>query len=133
MPLSAHALFARPLVVGPRSSAGVTVLDRSPLPAVLTCDGRRSIELPTGSRVEVRAGEQPLLFARLSTAPFTDRLVSKFSLPVMGWREAADEAETARARAAALADHPIDDEDDAEDADETPQRPAAVTAEAGTD
>ena len=119
VPLSAHALFARPLVVGPKSAVRVTVLDRSPLSAVLTCDGRRSIELPAGSTVEVRAGEQPLLFARLSTAPFTDRLVSKFSLPVMGWREAADAAAAARARAAALADHPIDDVVDDGDDDAT--------------
>jgi len=92
VPLAAHALFARPLVVGPTSAVRVTVLERSPLPAVLTCDGRRTIDLPVGSTVEVRPSAQPLLFARLTTAPFTDRLVSKFSLPVRGWRQAAAEA-----------------------------------------
>jgi NAD+ kinase len=40
--------------------------------------------------VVVRRGAQPLRFARLSPAPFTERLVSKFSLPVVGWREKAD-------------------------------------------
>jgi NAD+ kinase len=99
VPLSAHALFARPLVIGRRSAYTVEVLERSPMPGILTCDGRRSIELPLGSRVEVRLGAQPLRFARLSPAPFTDRLVSKFSLPVVGWREAADGA--ARRAAAA--------------------------------
>ncbi|AEG44122.1 NAD kinase [Isoptericola variabilis] len=89
VPLSAHALFARPLVIGPGSAYTVKVLERSPMPGILTCDGRRSIELPVGSRVEVRRGSTPLRFARLSPAPFTDRLVSKFSLPVVGWREAA--------------------------------------------
>lgn len=89
VPLSAHALFARPLVIGPGSAYTVKVLERSPMPGILTCDGRRSIDLPVGSRVEIRRGAQPLRFARLSPAPFTDRLVSKFSLPVVGWREAA--------------------------------------------
>jgi NAD+ kinase len=112
VPLSAHALFARPLVIGPRSAYRVTVLDRSPVPAVLTCDGRRSIDLPAGTTVEVRRGEHPLRFARLSTAPFTDRLVSKFSLPVVGWREAADDAAAARARAAALRDAVTEDTND---------------------
>ncbi|MBD8078009.1 NAD kinase [Cellulosimicrobium arenosum] len=90
VPLAAHALFARPLVVGPRSTVTVDVLARSASSGVLTCDGRRRIDLPAGSRVEVRRGASPLRLARLSTAPFTDRLVSKFSLPVVGWRESAD-------------------------------------------
>ncbi|MDR2722110.1 MAG: NAD kinase [Cellulomonadaceae bacterium] len=97
VPLAAHALFARPLVIGPTSTFRVTVLDRSPLPAVLACDGRRTIDLPVGSVVDVRIGPRPLRFARLSAAPFTDRLVSKFSLPVIGWREAAETAQAAAA------------------------------------
>lgn len=86
VPLSAHALFARPLVVGPRNEIGVRVLPTSAVPGVLTCDGRRRIDVPQGSNVLVRrAGEIQL--ARLNQAPFTDRLVSKFDLPVAGWRE----------------------------------------------
>lgn len=96
VPLSAHALFSRPLVIGPRSEYTVDVLERSPLPGVLTCDGRRSIDLPVGSRVQVRRGAVPLRFARLVHAPFSDRLVSKFNLPVIGWREAADDAAARR-------------------------------------
>lgn len=88
VPLAAHALFARPLVVGPTSTYTVDVLPGS-ASGVLTCDGRRRIDLPNGSRVEVRRGVTPIRLARLSTAPFTDRLVSKFSLPVVGWRERA--------------------------------------------
>ncbi|GAB3162516.1 NAD kinase [Myceligenerans halotolerans] len=88
VPLSAHALFARPLVVGPRNEIGVRVLPASAVPGVLTCDGRRRIDVPQGSNVLVRrAGE--IRLARLSQAPFTDRLVSKFDLPVAGWRERA--------------------------------------------
>ncbi len=86
VPLSAHALFARPLVVGPGSVLAVEVLARSSSDAVLTCDGRRKHDIPAGSRVEVRRGSVPVRLARLSRAPFTDRLVSRFDLPVSGWR-----------------------------------------------
>lgn len=86
VPLSAHALFARPLVIGPRSRYTVDVLPQSTVEGVLTCDGRREIRLPRGSRVVVRQGGTVRL-ARLSNAPFADRLVSKFSLPVSGWRD----------------------------------------------
>lgn len=88
VPLSAHALFARPLVVGPDSVLAVEIVPTSGAPGVLFCDGRRQTELPVGSRVEVRRGEDPILLARLNQAPFADRLVSKFSLPVVGWRGA---------------------------------------------
>ena len=53
---------------------------------MLWCDGRRSVDLPPGARIEARRGEQPVLLARLHSAPFTDRLVAKFDLPVRGWR-----------------------------------------------
>ena len=90
VPLAAHALFARPLVVGPTSEFRITLLKRSPMAGYLVCDGRRSVELPLGSIVTVRLGEHPLKFARLTPASFTDRLVSKLSLPIVGWREAAE-------------------------------------------
>jgi NAD+ kinase len=85
-PLSAHALFARPLVISPNSLVAVEVLQRSAGAGVLWCDGRRSTELPVGARVEVRKSDKPVRLARLSQGPFTDRLVRKFSLPVEGWR-----------------------------------------------
>ena len=83
VPLSAHALFARPLVVAPTSTLAVDVV--SPTGA-LWCDGRRTFDLPPGARIEVRRGREPVLLARLHSAPFTDRLVAKFALPVRGWR-----------------------------------------------
>ena len=86
VPLSAHALFARPLVVGPGSVLAVEVMTRSSAEAVLTCDGRRKHDIPVGSRVEVRRGSVPVRLARLGQAPFADRLVSRFDLPVTGWR-----------------------------------------------
>ncbi|MGN7188712.1 NAD kinase [Microbacterium enclense] len=86
VPLSAHALFARPLVVGPDASVAVEVLERTSGSGILWCDGRRSHELPPGARVVVRRSSRPVRLARLHPAVFTDRLVRKFQLPVTGWR-----------------------------------------------
>ncbi len=86
VPLSPHALFARPLVVGPQSSLAVEVLDRTQGTGVLWCDGRRTRDLPRGARVVVRRSPVPVRLARLTRGPFTDRLVHKFELPVDGWR-----------------------------------------------
>ncbi|MGF3054874.1 NAD kinase [Microbacterium sp. YY-03] len=88
VPLSAHALFARPLVIDPSSSVTIEVLQRNQGTGVLWCDGRRSHDLPQGARVIVRRSAQPVRLARLHTALFTDRLVNKFQLPVDGWRGA---------------------------------------------
>jgi NAD+ kinase len=87
VPISAHALFARPLVTAPTSVLAIEVAPETPH-GVLWCDGRRSLELPPGARVEVRRSDLPVRFARLVQAPFTDRLVAKFALPVSGWRGA---------------------------------------------
>ena len=86
VPLSPHALFARPLVVGPESVFAVEVLDRTQGTGVLWCDGRRTHDLPRGARVIVRRSPVPVRLARLHPGPFTDRLVRKFTLPTNGWR-----------------------------------------------
>jgi NAD+ kinase len=113
VPICAHALFARPMVVSPRSVLAAEVIGAGgglseTSGAVLWCDGRRKVDLPPGARVEVRRGTRPVLLARLRVgpgrgetaaggpvtgatgnevgAPFTDRLVEKFGLPVTGWR-----------------------------------------------
>lgn len=86
VPLSAHALFARPLVVNPEAMLAVEVLRRSAGSGVLWCDGRRTFELAPGSRVEVRRSNEPVRIVRLNDSPFTNRLVNKFALPVAGWR-----------------------------------------------
>lgn len=83
VPLSAHALFARPMVVAPTSVIAFELSATSD--AFLAADGRRAIDVPGGSRIEVRAHPQPVRLARLVDAPFTDRLVAKFDLPVQGW------------------------------------------------
>lgn len=88
VPISAHALFARPLVVSPDSVLAVEVLAQTEGTGVLWCDGRRTVELPAGARIEAHRGATPVYLARLQQAPFTDRLVAKFDLPVRGWRGA---------------------------------------------
>jgi NAD+ kinase len=109
VPISAHALFAGPMVVSPRSVLAAEVIEPvgsqiQTSGAVLWCDGRRKVDLPPGARVEVRRGARPVLLARFrgsrpdgrhvgaqpdgdeTGVPFTDRLVAKFGLPVTGWR-----------------------------------------------
>ncbi|MFD5225925.1 NAD kinase [Microbacterium sp. NPDC058342] len=89
VPLSAHALFAKPLVVGPEASVAIEMLERTDGTGILWCDGRRSHELPPGARVVVRRSEDPVRLARLHPTAFTNRLVRKFRLPVEGWRGAS--------------------------------------------
>jgi NAD+ kinase len=117
VPLAAHALFARPMVVSPRSVLAVELLHESgehaaevgdanepggfeSERAVLWCDGRRRYDLSPGARIEVRRGELPVLLARLhglggqsGGGEFTDRLVAKFGLPVAGWRGRSSRAD----------------------------------------
>ncbi len=90
VPISAHALFARPMVVAPDSVLAVEVLAQTQGAGVLWCDGRRTVELPPGARIEVRRGTKPVRLVRLHEAPFTDRLVAKFGLPVEGWRGSSE-------------------------------------------
>ncbi|UMG92586.1 NAD kinase [Nocardioides sp. TF02-7] len=90
VPLSAHALFARPMVVGPSSVIAIEVLAGTEGAGVLWCDGRRSVDLPPGARIEVSRGLRPVRLVRLHEAPFADRLVAKFGLSVEGWRGAAE-------------------------------------------
>lgn len=85
VPNNAHALFARPMVVAPTSRVAVETGVRSG-PAVVVLDGRRLVDAPAGSRVEVIRGRRPVKWVRLDDSPFTDRLVTKFELPVTGWR-----------------------------------------------
>lgn len=86
VPLSAHSLFARPLVLGSETHLAFEVLKRSPGNGVLWCDGRRTFDLGPGARIEVKRSEQQVPMVLLSDEPFTNRLVRKFNLPVTGWR-----------------------------------------------
>jgi NAD+ kinase len=86
VPLSAHALFARPLVVSPDVAVAVEILERSSGGGVLWCDGRRTFDLPSGARVVVQRSQTPVRLARLNSDSFADRIVNKFDLSVYGWR-----------------------------------------------
>ena len=87
VPLAAHALFARPIVIGSDSSFSLRIDDDSTSEGWICCDGRRQHALPKGARVAIRQSAARLRLARLSDAPFTNRLVTKFNLPVVGWRD----------------------------------------------
>ncbi|SEJ70127.1 NAD kinase [Demequina mangrovi] len=86
VPLAAHALFSRPLVVSPSSQVRVEILDRSSSDGQVVLDGARALDLARGGRVEVSRGSQTVRLARMSDAPFSERLVQKFALPVDGFR-----------------------------------------------
>jgi NAD+ kinase len=85
VPSNAHAVFARPMVVSPGSTVAVEIWSDGH-PAVVCADGRRTLDILPGSRVETTRGRTPVRLARLRARPFTDRLVEKFSLPTRGWR-----------------------------------------------
>ena len=95
VPISAHALFARPMVVGPSSHLALEVVADTQGSGVLWCDGRRAIDLPPGARIEVVRSDTPVRLARLTSSPFTDRLVAKFDLSIHGWRGAARREQSA--------------------------------------
>jgi len=86
VPNNAHALFARPMVTSPEAVITIDVGADNP-DAVVLCDGRRESVVPAGGRLQVTKCRTPLKWVRLDSAPFTDRLVRKFQLPVTSWRE----------------------------------------------
>lgn len=86
VPNSAHALFARALVLAPTCQIEVQLGDQRPQSAEVWCDGRRNFPLRSGDTVTVRRSDKPVLLARLHSPAFTARLVGKFHLPVEGWR-----------------------------------------------
>jgi NAD+ kinase len=85
VPNNAHALFARPMVTSPDSTIAIEV-EGGGHDALVFCDGHREVLVPAGGRLEVQRSGRPVKWARLDSAPFTDRLVRKFRLPVTGWR-----------------------------------------------
>ena len=86
VPNNAHALFARPMVTNPNAVITIDVDPDNP-DALVLCDGRREAVVPAGGRLQVTKCHTPLKWVRLDSAPFTDRLVRKFRLPVSSWRE----------------------------------------------
>ena len=84
VPLAAHALFARSLVVSPSSTIKLTLAAGA---ATVIADGLRQNPLNIGDTITLTKAAKNLRLARLHSTPFADRLVAKFKLPVDGWRE----------------------------------------------
>ena len=85
VPVAAHALFARPLVVAPASTITIDILSSNS--AFVWADGRRGAPLAFGDRLHISRSPRDVHFARIHQVPFTRRLVGKFQLPLNGWRE----------------------------------------------
>lgn len=83
LPLAAHALFSRPMVVATSSTISIDVESEA---AVLSADGFRRTDLRKNDRVLLTAATDRIKLAHVDNSLFTDRLVAKFKLPVEGWR-----------------------------------------------
>ena len=83
LPISAHALFSRPLVISPKSKIAVVIESSE---AFLSADALRKFPLLRGDRVIVTKNPPIIKLAHLKNTLFSDRLVAKFKLPVEGWR-----------------------------------------------
>jgi NAD+ kinase len=87
VPVAAHALFSRPIVLGGSSVLKLYIDESAAGFATLMCDGQRAHKLPTGAQLTIRRGTNSLLFAKVSKEPFTNILAQKFELPVQGWKK----------------------------------------------
>ena len=83
LPISAHALFSRPLLISPTSKIAVGIESSE---ASLSADALRKFRLQSGDRVLVTKNPRIIKLAHLKDTLFSDRLVAKFKLPVEGWR-----------------------------------------------
>ena len=83
LPISAHALFSRPMVVSPTSEIVVEIESSG---ALLSGDSLRKFSLTSGDQVHITKDVSVIKLAHIKPTLFTDRLVAKFKLPVEGWR-----------------------------------------------
>ena len=83
LPISAHALFSRPMVVSPTSEIVVEIESAG---ALLSGDSLRKFSLIAGDQVHITKDVSVIKLAHIKPTLFTDRLVAKFKLPVEGWR-----------------------------------------------
>jgi NAD+ kinase len=83
LPISAHALFSRPLVISPTSKIVVGIESAE---AFLSADALRKFPLIAKDKVLVTKNSGIIKLAHLKNTSFSDRLVAKFKLPVEGWR-----------------------------------------------
>ena len=83
LPIAAHALFAKPMVIAPTSTIGITIESSD---ASLSADALRKVELKKNDHIEITKNSKQVILAHLKSTIFTDRLVAKFKLPIEGWR-----------------------------------------------
>jgi NAD+ kinase len=83
LPISAHALFARPMVISPKSEIVVEIQSDE---ALLSADALRKFPLSKGDQVRITRDSSKILLSHIVATTFTDRIVAKFKLPVEGWR-----------------------------------------------
>jgi NAD+ kinase len=83
LPIAAHALFAKPMVIAPTSIIGITIESAD---ASLSADALRKIELEKNDHIQITKNSDQVILAHLKSTIFTDRLVAKFKLPIEGWR-----------------------------------------------
>ena len=83
LPISAHALFARPMVISPKSEIVVEIQSNE---ALLSADALRKFPLISGDQVRITRDASKILLSHIVATTFTDRIVAKFKLPVEGWR-----------------------------------------------
>jgi len=83
LPISAHALFARPMVISPKSEIVVEIESEE---ALLSADALRKCPLVKGDQVRITRDASKILLSHIVATTFTDRIVAKFKLPVEGWR-----------------------------------------------
>ena len=83
LPISAHALFARPMVISPKSEIVVEIQSDE---ALLSADALRKFPLVSGDQVRISRDASKILLSHIVATTFTDRIVAKFKLPVEGWR-----------------------------------------------
>jgi NAD+ kinase len=83
LPISAHALFARPMVISPKSEIVVEIQSDE---ALLSADALRKFPLVKGDQVRITRDSSKIQLSHIVATTFTDRIVAKFKLPVEGWR-----------------------------------------------
>lgn len=86
VPVAAHALFTRPLVISSKSVVTVYIDETISGVATVICDGRRVHNLPVGSQIKCKRGFKSLNLIKVNDEPWATKLVEKFKLPIDGWR-----------------------------------------------
>lgn len=79
-PIAAHMVFDRSFVLAADQVVTLEVVGEEP--ALLSADGRGTVEVPVGTRVRIRASNRPARFVRRDDgSSFLPRVREKFGLP----------------------------------------------------